>query len=62
MAPKMQALPQTAADLSLVTLLSVLIFQGDGGVLQTVLEGGGIAEIREKRVGDFIFGNLTVIF
>ena len=29
------------------------------GVLQTVLqeEGGGIAEIREKGVGDFIFGH-----
>ena len=35
-----------------------------GGVLQTVLQGedGGIAEIRERGVGDFIFGELTVIF
>ena len=42
-----------------VTLLSVLVFQG-----QTVLqgEGGGIAEIRERGIGDFIFGKLTVIF
>ena len=34
-----------------------------GGVLQTVLhgEGGGIAEIRQRGVGDFIFGKLTVV-
>ena len=32
--------------------------------METVLkgEGGGIAEIRERGVGDFIFGKLTVIF
>ena len=37
--------------------------RGRGGVLQTVLqgEGGGIVEIRERGVGDFIFGKLTVI-
>ena len=31
--------------------------------MQTVLqgEGGGIAEIRERGVGDFIFGKLTTI-
>ena len=36
---------------------------GDGGVLQTVMqgEGGGVAEIRERGVRDFIFGKLTVI-
>ena len=47
-----------------VTLLSVLAGISGEGVLQTVLqgEGGGIVELRERGVGDFIFGKLTVIF
>ena len=42
-----------------VTLLSVLVFQGEGVVLQTVLqgEGGGIAEIRERGSGISFFEN-----
>ena len=44
-----------------VTLLSVLVFQGAGVSIANGIAGGGIAEIRERGVGDFIFGKLTVI-
>ena len=38
-----------------VTLLSVLVLKGEGGSIGNGIEGGGIAEIRERGVGDFIF-------
>ena len=38
-----------------VTLLSVLVFQGEGGSITNGIAGGGTAEIRERGVGDFIF-------
>ena len=47
-----------------VTLLSVLVLQGEGGSIANGITGGGggIAEIRERGVGGFIFGKLTVVF
>ena len=42
-----------------VTLLSVLVFQGEGGSIVNGIAGGGggIVEIRETGVGDFSFEN-----
>ena len=46
-------IPSTSLIPRPVTLLPVLVFQGEEGVLQTVLqgEGGGIVEIRERVSG-----------
>ena len=46
-----------------VTLLSVLVLQGEGGsIIANGIVGGGNCRNSGKGVGDFIFGKLTVIF
>ena len=35
---------------------------GGGGFITNGIAGGGVPEIRERGVGDFIFEKLTVIF